>query len=514
MRNKSAGGGDPHVFRHRRSCSDDRGVPIVRHKAQTPSQRDQGPDFLDRAEDLWESFLSGRAPVRRPRNVPLAEQRTEKRERRRKETYERKSSSKKTSGFQSFFRDGMVRTALLVCAFVIVGSVIAIPTAFAQPTTDITINDGGRILSVSTAAQTVGQCLSDNKIQVGEGDMLAQDANAAITPGMEIKIWRAVNVTVTSGDSSTELRMVSGTVGDALTAAGVQPAGLDEVYPSLDTPIRAGMRIDHISVTKDETRHAYDIPYEKIEREDPTLAEGKTKVVQQGEAGEFEIVTEIIYKNGVVYSQKILSEETIKEPVDEIVAVGTYVPPPPEVETPTLNEIHTQNEAVPSATPDEDDSADDGSGPNGSGSEDGSGNPDGENGSGSSNGQGGSDNQGGSPGSGDNPGGDTPTPGNESIDGMDVKYSLDMQVTAYCKACDSGSGKTASGTYPQWGTVAADTGVLPFGTKIYVPGYGYGVIEDTGGFPSNVIDVYLGDRDVCTCGRDWGRRNLTIYVLN
>lgn len=88
-----------------------------------------------------------------------------------------------------------------------------------------------------------------------------------------------------------------------------------------------------------------------------------------------------------------------------------------------------------------------------------------------------------------------------------------MQATAYCKACDSGNGVTASGTYASWGTVAANTGVLPFGTKIYVEGYGYGVVEDTGGFGSNVIDLYLGDRSSCTCGSDWGRRNVTVYVI-
>lgn len=42
-------------------------------------------------------------------------------------------------------------------------------------------------------------------------------------------------------------------------------------------------------------------------------------------------------------------------------------------------------------------------------------------------------------------------------------------------------GQTASGAMARPGTLAADTSVFPFGTIIYVPGYGYGRVEDRGG---------------------------------
>ena len=41
-------------------------------------------------------------------------------------------------------------------------------------------------------------------------------------------------------------------------------------------------------------------------------------------------------------------------------------------------------------------------------------------------------------------------------------------------------GITASGKRAGRGTIAADTTVLPLGTQVYVPGYGYGTVEDTG----------------------------------
>ena len=51
-------------------------------------------------------------------------------------------------------------------------------------------------------------------------------------------------------------------------------------------------------------------------------------------------------------------------------------------------------------------------------------------------------------------------------------------VTAYTHT----GHRTATGTYPRIGTVAVDPDKIPYGTKLYIPGYGYGRTEDTGAF--------------------------------
>lgn len=100
--------------------------------------------------------------------------------------------------------------------------------------------------------------------------------------------------------------------------------------------------------------------------------------------------------------------------------------------------------------------------------------------------------------------------------GLSFSRTVVLSTTAYCEACDTiyGDGHTASGTYPGRGTVATSrTKQFAFGTKLYIPGYGYGTVEDTGGFSDGTIDLYLGHRSVCTCASDWGRKTLTVYVL-
>ncbi|MBN1269839.1 MAG: 3D domain-containing protein [Kiritimatiellae bacterium] len=53
-------------------------------------------------------------------------------------------------------------------------------------------------------------------------------------------------------------------------------------------------------------------------------------------------------------------------------------------------------------------------------------------------------------------------------------------------------GITASGARAKPGTIAADTSLFPFGTIMYVPGYGYGRVEDVGGdIKGHHIDLFF-----------------------
>lgn len=71
-------------------------------------------------------------------------------------------------------------------------------------------------------------------------------------------------------------------------------------------------------------------------------------------------------------------------------------------------------------------------------------------------------------------------------------------------------GLTASGTYARYGTIAADTRLYPFGTVIYIEGYGYGRVEDRGGsIKGDHIDLFfLSHR----AAQQWGRRQVRAAV--
>ena len=94
-------------------------------------------------------------------------------------------------------------------------------------------------------------------------------------------------------------------------------------------------------------------------------------------------------------------------------------------------------------------------------------------------------------------------------------------ITAYC-ACydccnknptDKGYGITASGVKAQQGiTVAADTKVLPFGTKIYIEGVGERIVQDTGSaIKGKKIDLYFENHQEAW---DFGRQTKEVMILN
>ena len=72
-------------------------------------------------------------------------------------------------------------------------------------------------------------------------------------------------------------------------------------------------------------------------------------------------------------------------------------------------------------------------------------------------------------------------------------------------------GITSSGSKASKGTIAADTRYYPYGTVMKIPGYGKGVVEDTGSAIKgpNRLDVYFSTRQRAL---EWGRQKLTVKV--
>jgi 3D (Asp-Asp-Asp) domain-containing protein len=72
-------------------------------------------------------------------------------------------------------------------------------------------------------------------------------------------------------------------------------------------------------------------------------------------------------------------------------------------------------------------------------------------------------------------------------------------------------GITADGTKAKKGTIAADIRKYPFGTKMYVPGYGWGEVHDVGSaIKGDHIDVFFpSHKDAMK----WGKKYLKIIIL-
>jgi 3D (Asp-Asp-Asp) domain-containing protein len=71
-------------------------------------------------------------------------------------------------------------------------------------------------------------------------------------------------------------------------------------------------------------------------------------------------------------------------------------------------------------------------------------------------------------------------------------------------------GVTASGTKTRKGVIAADTARYPFGTVMYIPGYGYGRVEDRGsGVKGNHVDLCFPTHRRAV---RWGRQSVEARI--
>jgi uncharacterized protein YabE (DUF348 family)/3D (Asp-Asp-Asp) domain-containing protein len=93
-----------------------------------------------------------------------------------------------------------------------------------------------------------------------------------------------------------------------------------------------------------------------------------------------------------------------------------------------------------------------------------------------------------------------------------VGRKMRLEATGYAPGEPGVDHCCATGAYATHGVIAVDPRVIPLGTHVYVPGYGYAIAADTGG-------AIKGDHiDLCfdTIGEteQWGRRTVTIVVLD
>lgn len=89
----------------------------------------------------------------------------------------------------------------------------------------------------------------------------------------------------------------------------------------------------------------------------------------------------------------------------------------------------------------------------------------------------------------------TPTPKVENTRANNLRSLGKFKLTAYCACklcCGKSDGITASGVKAVEGvTIAADTSILPFGTKVLIDDHEYTVQDRGGAIKGNKIDIYF-----------------------
>ncbi|MCI1944913.1 3D domain-containing protein [Clostridium luticellarii] len=187
----------------------------------------------------------------------------------------------------------------------------------------VTISVDGKNIKTVVFSSTCGKILVDNGVKVGPKDKVKPSLDSKIKDNDKITVMRAVEVEVAVDGKKFNIKSAEDNVRNLLKSENIKTSTLDKVYPSKNHSVKKGMKIVVTRVKVKNVKESRPIEYETVLRQDTQIKYGTRKLLQEGQKGEKETVTRIIYEDGKEVSRKIVKEIIKRKPVQKVVAVGT-----------------------------------------------------------------------------------------------------------------------------------------------------------------------------------------------
>ena len=346
-------------------------------------------------------------------------------------------------------------------------------TVFAKNT--YLINDSGRVVIHTTYATDPAAVLDEAGFELGEDDTYTTEPGLGVS---EITVQRKQMITINHSGKVLSVISYGETVESLLERLSLILTKEDIVSVPLNSQTFDGLNITISRSIQMEETYIAAIPYETTYCYDPALAEGEEKILTPGVEGQVLRTATVVYLDGEEISRTVLTEDVVAQPVNAVVAVGTYIeqtapetePTEPAPTTPPT-QPPTQAPKPPVEKPE----------------------------------------MTGKPVIGD---GKIVTPDGEVLTYTRVEQ---FKATAYNNADPGCTIYTAIGTLCRVGAIAVDPTVIPYGTRMYIVSndgryiYGIAVAEDCGkSIKGNRIDLYFDTVAECDT---FGIRDCQVYFL-
>lgn len=188
---------------------------------------------------------------------------------------------------------------------------------------DVELNINGKIKTVFTYEKTVGDFLEKEGIVLKNKDLVSPSLDKAIDKDMKIVISSPKSYHIKDGKKTLIAEASGYTVADVLDNLDIKLNKLDRVSLPLDEIAKEGMEIKIDRVVVENLENKIEIPFETESRENKDMFEGEKKVITKGEVGQKTESLKNTYVNGVLETTEVLKSEITKDPVKEVVEVGT-----------------------------------------------------------------------------------------------------------------------------------------------------------------------------------------------
>ncbi|WP_405354470.1 G5 domain-containing protein [Ruminococcus sp.] len=187
----------------------------------------------------------------------------------------------------------------------------------------ITIDNCGEKQTISLAKGTVEEVLNRTGITLAENQSVTPSLNTVIQGDMNIYVYNAKTVKLTTNGTEMSVKAPEGTVENALNILGYSVTDDDILSVDKNAQIEDGMKITLKKVKYVDEVSTEKIAYDTVEKDSDEILTGESEVSQKGVDGEKQVTKRCKYIDGKYDSTKVIDEKVTKEPVDKIVLNGT-----------------------------------------------------------------------------------------------------------------------------------------------------------------------------------------------
>lgn len=186
----------------------------------------------------------------------------------------------------------------------------------------VMVQDGERE-EVWSTADTVGELLKEQELEVNEKDKIIPSNDTKLKADMEVSIDKAFSLKLVVGGKEKRVWSTSTTVADFLKQQGVKLNDLDRVEPGLVEKVEAKNTVNVIRIEKVTDVVEEPVDYAVITKKDDSLLKGKESIVKEGKKGLTSKEYEVIKENGKEVKRELLSKKVVSKKQDKVVMVGT-----------------------------------------------------------------------------------------------------------------------------------------------------------------------------------------------
>lgn len=213
----------------------------------------------------------------------------------------------------------LIRLYIVLLSLILVLALLALISQAALAKTYV-VTDGDRVVTYTTFASEPETVLEQLGLSLNQNDTYTTQA---VEGAAAITVRRAQKITVHYHGQTTLVTSFGETAGELLSRLGLDVTGEDVVSHGLEEETYDGMelRVDRPEILRQVYTAA--IPHPVSRCSDPTLPVGTEAVLTPGSDGEMRCTAEITYLGGQEAGRQVLSETVTRQPVAEIIAVGT-----------------------------------------------------------------------------------------------------------------------------------------------------------------------------------------------